>query len=143
MENTSQIQILTPHEYPWWILIPGFLLALLIICTTPFFLLYELPEHRELTARIKSANALFEKADYPDAIELYTEILDDYPLYGQAKVQVAKSFFAMSESDSDLYEWGMHYLAGETIPHKEFDKIVAYVPEHYREDFLSNFKNVI
>ncbi len=112
----------------------------MVFYLVPHFLVYELPYHRNLSARIALAERYFSKKGYLEAISLYADIIDEHTHYKQGRIRLAQAYFALSHFDKKCYILGLYYLTKETYKDSEIASIQAFLPERYREHFKAQFK---
>lgn len=142
MNNNPDLQAIKKHSYPLWIYAMGTIALFLYLCSTMYFFCYELSYHRNLSKKIAKAHYYFTNKDYEQAITLYTKITTDHPEFELGKTRLAKSYFALCKQDGEIdsYLIGLYYLGKESYKQSEINEIAAFLPDHLKEDFFSQFK---
>jgi hypothetical protein len=139
---------LAKHIYPISIRVFLMCIGLLCVITIPAFLYYELPLHQTLGARIKQANHAFCNKQYGKAIQLYTDLVTEYPGYRNGRCTLGKCYFAMialqktDEYDEMLYEQGWSAIPEGRWDFKDIDDVARYLPVAYQKRFKSSFRTV-
>lgn len=140
-EMEIEFPVLEKHKYPLWVRIFGLATVLVFLYVVPCFLLSELPLHRALNLKIKTAERLFLKKNYVEALTLYEEIITEHPTFKEGKMHAAQACFALSGEYENryLYEIGFEFLLNASYSRSEIAQMKKFVPKEYHEDFESQF----
>lgn len=104
------------------------------------FLWYELPHHQELCHRITIAKRYFYTQNYKTAIELYEDIVKQYPNFTEGKMQIVRSYFALSVDDEVSYIKGLLSLPEKSYKDSELVSLAKFLPDHHFKHFMSQFE---
>lgn len=141
----NEFEILERHVYPAWVYLFGLSSLFIFLCVAPNFIWNELPRHRQLSAQLIAAERSFSNKDYIRTIELYDNILTEYPTYKKAKMRTVQSFFALSANGKESEEYfyaGLGCLEGGKYTNAEIAKLCSSLPVEYQENFNSYFEDV-
>lgn len=144
-DELHEFEILERHVYPVWIHLGAFFVFVIFLCVAPNFIWNELPRHRQLSAQLIAAERSFSNKNYVRTIELYDNILTEYPTYKKAQMRTAQSFFALSADSEEgvlYYNVGFSLLLDDNYTNAEIATLCSSLPAEYREDFNSRFKKV-
>lgn len=141
--TSNEPQVLYPtlqkHTYPRWVkFFVGMLLGLLLF-TNYDFLSNELAYHRLACGEIQTAKNVFDNKNYHASIKLYQDLLKKYPSYKTAKLNIAKSYFALSKNNFEFYVAGLLYLDEPSYRKYEIHDVQSYVPENWVHNFKGLF----
>jgi hypothetical protein len=141
IENKSiEFLAIEKHKYPRSIQVFWVCIIFAFLSVVPSFLLNELPFHCELSQKVSDAQKFFLSQNYDQAVKLYTEILDKYPDFREARMHAIKSCFALSSQDVNLYFKGIDFLGDEKYKKSETSEINKFLPLKYQKHFQSLFQ---
>lgn len=139
-EATPSYQPIAKHSYPVLVSFLMIFSTLLFLILVPTFIWIDLPKRHELYFQIKMADDLFAAKQYLLAGCLYDGILKEYPNFEKANTRMVKICFALIPEDTEFYTNGLSYLTEKTYTKTELKDLETFLPEHYKEDFRSHFK---
>lgn len=133
-------QILEKHTYPKWIRILFVGILFIFLSVVPSFIINDLPYHFVLGQKISEADECFHNQNYVKALKLYSEILEKHSDFTKGRIQSVKCCFALTCFDPNYFKKGIDLLSNEKYSEREAIDISEYLPERYREYFISLFE---
>jgi hypothetical protein len=133
-EEFSGIPTLKRHHYPLWIRIFFVVTIVLFFITSLHFVFFEFRQRSTFYHKVMGAKKIFDSQDYINALVAYKELMTTYPNYTHAKLQLAKSYFALSAKDVIYLSDAFSYFTGSYTV-STINEVRRYVPDQYRELF--------
>jgi|GEM_PF-3475987 len=140
LQESQEFVPLPKHVYPLWVRGFGLFTLVAFMGTLVNFVYNDLPVHREVRGQIIAANSAFYRGDYSGAIDLYGQLINTYPTFKEGKMNMAKSYFALSADSFDGLHYfyaGINVLAGERYSVAEQRELKRYLSVHFCRIFDS------
>lgn len=137
MFNSTEQQPLKKHSHPFWLYLMAVCIVLACTIDLTYFMCFEASYHRQIGKRILFARQCFREKRYMDTIVALNDITISSYLPG--KILMAKSLFALSDSNHDLYLKAHTCLQNLTFNKELLAELKLYVPKKYHEDFDQSF----
>ena len=104
------------------------------------FITEDLKHHIRLKNQLEIANKCFLNKEYKEYIFMYKTCLKELSEDASTQIKLAKANFVLSETDSSYFINGVNLLNQKQLKLSEFNEILSFVPEKYKEAFKSCFK---
>jgi hypothetical protein len=97
---------------------------------------------------LQYAEKLFKEQNYPEAIEQFEKITDEFTYFKHGKIRMAQSYFALSKEYDDfgyqdyadhIFLIGLGYLDCNEFNKEEIKDLEKYVPNYRIDEFKSIF----
>ena len=130
---------LEKYSYPWYIKIAGLIIVAVSI-TSFYYLNQNLAYYLKFDAQVKKANELFRDEQYTRALSLYQDLLFMRPKDLYVRLQIIKSYFALSQESERYYQRGLAYIEGTRLTVTQVYELEEILPFKYHSDFRSYFQ---
>ena len=141
-------QPLEPFSYPRLIQFFLLLISFRIFICVPYFLYDKLPRHYQVATQLQYAEKLFKEQNYPETIEQFEKITDEFNNFKHGKIRMAQSYFALSKEYDDfgyedyadhIFLIGLGCLDSYGFNKEEMKDLEKYVSSDRIDEFKSIF----
>lgn len=122
--DSQEYKVLTPHVYPWWIVI-SVLISVSVLAIGFKDSLY----YAAIYKKMKKAKRAFKNEHYVSASKDYAELATLLPNNKRIKLYAASSFFKLDQEEN--HKVAFDYLKNVSLTYYEWDKLLNYMPQKY------------